>query len=289
MSSKKTLFTLLTIALIGAAVLVLGCTTPTPTATPSAATPTATPAPALSGSIKVVGSTSVQPFADELAESFSVKYQNAEALVSGGGSGAGIKAAQDGTAAIGMSSRELTQAEKDSGLKEIVIAYDGIAVIVNNANGVTGLTRQQIKDIFAGNVTNWKDVGGNDAKITVVTREAGSGTRTAFQEIVMGKTNITDSAVTQGSTGGVIQTVAGDKNAIGYISYGSLDNTVKVLTVDGVAPSTATIKDKTYTIQRPFLFVTKGETSDPVAKAFIEYTLSTEGQNVLAEGKLVTV
>ncbi len=289
MYSKKILITLLTLALIATSVLVLGCTTPTPTATPTVTGPTATPVPALAGSIKVVGSTSVQPFATELAENFSVKYPNAEAMVSGGGSGAGVKAAQDGTAAIGMSSRELTQAEKDSGLKEIVIAYDGIAVIVNNANAANGLTKQQIKDIFAGNVTNWKEVGGNDAKITVVTREAGSGTRTAFQELVMGKVNITESAVTQGSTGGIIQTVAGDKNSIGYISYGSLDNTVKVLTVDGIAPSVTTIKDKTYTIQRPFLYVTKGETTDPVAKAFIEYTLSVEGQNFLEAGKLVKV
>lgn len=281
MISKKLLITLLSIAIIGTSVLVLGCTSQAPSAT--------TQAGGVSGTIKVVGSTSVQPYATELAESFSVKYPDADALVSGGGSGAGVKAAQDGTAAIGMSSRELTQAEKDSGLKEIVIAYDGIAVVVNNANPVTGLTRQQIKDIFAGTVKNWKDVGGSDAPITVVTRESGSGTRTAFQEIVMGKANITDSAVTQGSTGGITQTVSGDKNAIGYISYGSLDNTVKVLKVDGVAPSAAAIKDKTYTIQRPFLFVTKGETTDPVAKAFIEYTLSTEGQDLLAAGKLVTV
>lgn len=261
--------------------MVLGCTSTTPAAT--------TQAPGVAGTIKVVGSTSVQPYATELAESFSVKYPKADALVSGGGSGAGIKAAQDGTAHIGMSSRDLTQAEKDSGLKEIVIAYDGIAVVSNNANPVTGLTKQQIKDIFAGTIKSWKEVGGNDAPITVVTRESGSGTRTAFQEIVMGKANITDSAVTQGSTGGITQTVAGDKNAIGYISYGSLDNSVKVLNVDGVAPSAATIKDKTYTIQRPFLFVTKGEVTDPVAKAFIEYTLSEEGQELLAAGKLVTV
>lgn len=281
MISRTLLITLLTIAIIGTGVLVLGCTSSAPGAT--------TQADGLSGTVKVVGSTSVQPYATELAESFSGKYPNADVLVSGGGSGAGVKAAQDGTAHIGMSSRDLTQAEKDSGLKEIVIGYDGIAVIVNNANPVTGLTKQQIKDIFAGTVTNWKDVGGNDAPITVVTRESGSGTRTAFQEIVMGKANITDSAVTQGSTGGITQTVSGDRNAIGYISYGSLDSSAKVLNVDGVAPSAEAIKAKTYTIQRPFLFVTKGEVTDPVAKAFVEYTLSEEGQRLLAEGKLVTV
>ena len=288
--SRKLLVALLTIAIIGTAAVVLGCTspTPTPTAVPTG-NPTATPVP-LAGTIKVVGSTSVQPYATDLSDNFTNKYPDAIAQVSGGGSGAGIKAAQDGTAQIGMSSRELTQAEKDSGLKETVIAIDGIAIVVNNANGVSDLTTQQIRDIFAGNITNWKDVGGSDAAITVVTREAGSGTRTAFQELVMlNKVNITSSAVVQGSTGSITQTVAGDKNAIGYISYGSLDNSVKALMVGGVAPSVATIKDKTYAIQRPFLYVTKGEVTDPVAKAFIAYTLSSEGQAILAQGKLVTV
>jgi phosphate transport system substrate-binding protein len=292
MFNRKLLVALLVIALIATATAVLGCTSPTPTPTPGVSpTPTAAP---LSGSIKVVGSTSVQPYATDLADNFTKKYPNAQVLVSGGGSGAGVKAAQDGTAAIGTSSRDLTQAEKDSGLKETIIAYDGIAIIVNKQNtAIANLSTAQIKDIFAGNVTNWKDVGGSDAAITVVTREAGSGTRGAFQELVMDKptkgTNITTNAVTQGSTGGIIQTVAGDKNAIGYISYGSLDDTVSAIKVNGVAPSVATIKDKTYIIQRPFLYVTKGDTTDPVAKAFIEYTLSQEGQAILAAGKLVKV
>jgi phosphate transport system substrate-binding protein len=279
MLSRKLLIALFTIAIIGTAAIVLGCTSPT-----------ATPA-SLAGTIKVVGSTSVQPYATDLSDNFSAKYPNAIVQVSGGGSGAGIKAAQDGSAQIGMSSRELTQAEKDTGLKETVIAYDGIAIIVNNANAaVSDLTRTQIKDIFAGNITNWKDVGGSDAAITLVTREAGSGTRTAFQELVMlNKVNISNSAIVQSSTGAITQTVAGDKNAIGYISYGSLDNSVKALKIGGISPSISTIKDKTYTIQRPFLYVTKGDVTDPVAKAFIAYTLSPEGQAILASGKLVTV
>jgi phosphate transport system substrate-binding protein len=291
MFSKKLLVVLLTIAIISTTAIVLGCTSPTPTPTPvPTGNPTVTPAP-LAGTIKSVGSTSVQPYATDLSDNFTKKYPNAIVQVSGGGSGAGIKAAQDGTAQIGMSSRELTQAEKDSGLKETVIAYDGIAIIVNNANtALSSLTITQIRDIFAGNVTNWKDVGGSDAHITLVTREAGSGTRTAFQELVMlNKVNITNAAVVQSSTGAIIQTVSGDRNAIGYISYGSLDSSVKALKVGGVAPSVSTIKDKTYTIQRPFLYVTKGEPTDPVAKAFITYTLSPEGQAILASGNLVTV
>jgi phosphate transport system substrate-binding protein len=291
MFSRKLLVVLLTIAIISTTAIVLGCTSPTPTPTPvPTGNPTVTPVP-LAGTIKSVGSTSVQPYATDLSDNFTTKYPNAIVQVSGGGSGAGIKAAQDGTAQIGMSSRELTQAEKDSGLKETVIAYDGIAIIVNNANAaVTNLSTTQIRDIFAGNITNWKNVGGNDAAITLVTREAGSGTRTAFQELVMlNKVNITNSAIVQSSTGAITQTVAGDRNAIGYISFGSLDSAVKALQVNGVAPSISTIKDKTYKIQRPFLYVTKGEPTDAVAKAFIAYTLSPEGQAILASGNLVTV
>ncbi|CAJ37786.1 phosphate ABC transporter substrate-binding protein [Methanocella arvoryzae] len=278
---EKLLIALITLTIVGAGMLVPGCTSAPPGVT--------TQDDELSGRVKIIGSTSVQPYATELADSFSVKYPGADALVSGGGSGAGIKAAQDGTAQIGMSSRELTEEEKASGLRAIVIGYDGIIVVVNPANPLSSLTRQQIKDIFAGRVTNWKDVGGSDAPVTVVTRESGSGTRAAFQEIVMGETNLTDRAVTLGSTGGITQTVSGDRNAIGYISYGSLDDSVKVLAVDGVAPSADAIKDGTYPIRRPFLFVTKGEPTDPVTKAFIEYTLSEEGQKLLAEGRLVTV
>jgi phosphate transport system substrate-binding protein len=260
MFSRKLLVALLTIAIIGTAAIVLGCTSPTPTPTPvPSGNPTATPAP-LAGTIKAVGSTSVQPYATDLSDNFTTKYPNAVVQVSGGGSGAGVKGAQDGTAQIGMSSRELTQAEKDSGLKETVIAYDGIAIIVNNANtAVSNLSTTQIRDIFAGNITNWKDLGGSDA------------------------------AIVQSSTGAITQTVSGDRNAIGYISYGSLDSSVKALKVNGVAPSINTIKDKTYTIQRPFLYVTKGDVTDPVAKAFIEYTLGSEGQAILASGNLVTV
>lgn len=283
MSSNKIFIILLIIAVVSASSLVLGCTTPASTTIPTSNVT------ALSGTIKVMGSTSVQPYATELSDSFTLKYPKAQVLVSGGGSSVGIKSAQDRTAVIGLSSRELTQAEKDSGLKEIVIAIDGIVVIVNKDSGVSNLSKAQISDIFAGIVTNWKDVGGKDAPITVVTREAASGTRTAFQELVMGKVNITEMAVTQGSTGGISQTVSGNKNAIGYVSFGSLDDTVKAVNVDGVTPSVATIKDKSYKIQRPFLYVTKGEVTDPVAKAFIEYTQSKEGQNILAAGNLVTV
>jgi phosphate transport system substrate-binding protein len=205
------------------------------------------------------------------------------------GSTAGINAVVDGTADVGMSSRELTADELAKGLKTYEIAIDGIAIIVNKDNPITNLSTAQVRDIYAGNITNWKQVDGNDAEIFVVTREPGSGTRGAFEELVMQKkADITTNAITQGSTGSISAYVETSKNAIGYISYGSLKDNVKALQVDGVAPTTQTIKDKSYKVQRPFLFVTRGEPTG-LAKAFIGYTLSPDGQAVLARHNLVTI
>jgi phosphate transport system substrate-binding protein len=283
MLSKKLAITLLSIILIGFVVLALGCTGPTTTPNPSG------PA-TLSGSIQVIGSTSVGPYAEELASTFDEKNSGKTSVdVSQVGSTAGINSVIDGTASVGMSSRELTAAEIAKGLKTYEIAIDGIAIIVNKDNPVSNLSTAQIRDIFAGNITNWKQVGGNDAEIFVVTREPGSGTRGAFEELVMQKNaNITTSAITQGSTGSVTTYVETNKKAIGYVSYGSLKDTVKATQVDGVAPTTQAIKDKSYKVQRPFLFVTKGEPAG-LAKAFIDFTMSTEGQAILAKHNLVTI
>ena len=291
MYSKKLLITILTIALIGASVLVLGCTNPTatPTATPASTGPTDSQTPALSGKILITGSTSVQPHMDNLTTAFRAKYPNVDVQVSGGGSGTGIKNVGDGTSDMGMSSRDLTAAEESSGLKPYIIAYDGIAVIVSKDSSVSDLTKDQIRDIFAGNVTNWKDVGGSDAKITVFQREAESGTRTAFNELVMGKTNVTKDALQSQGTLTMIQSVKNNRNAIGYCSYSDLSPEVKALKVGGVAPSVSTIQDKSYVIQRPFLFVTRGEPTNPITVAFIDFVLSPEGQNILAADNLVKV
>jgi phosphate transport system substrate-binding protein len=289
MFSKKLIATLLTLAIIGMSAVVLGCTSPAaPTPTPAAGSATAAP---LSGSISVTGSTSVGPYAEELAGAFDVKNNNKTSVgVSQVGSGPGIKAVIDGTTEIGMSSRDLTTAEAANGIVVYKICDDGIAIIVNKANPVNSLTVDQIRDIFAGNVTGWKQYGGEDQKIIVVTREAGSGTRDGFETLVMQKkANITSKALQQGSTGAVSTYVAGSKYAIGYISYGSLDTTqVSPVAVNGVLPSVATIKDKTYLIQRPFLFVTKGDAKG-LSKAFIDYVLSHDGQAMLAKHNLVTV
>lgn len=287
MDSKKLAITIFAIAIIGLSALTFGCTSPAPTPTPVAGS--ATPAP-LSGPLSVTGSTSVGPYAEELAGAFDAKNGNKTSTgISQVGSGPGIKAVIDGTTDVGMSSRELTADEAAKGLVTKEIAIDGIAIIVNKDNPVSNLSISQIRDIFAGNVTNWKDVGGSDSAIIVVTREASSGTRTAFEELVMRKmANITSKAIQQSATGAVSTYVAGSKYAIGYISYGSLDSTqVNALAVNGVQPTVATIKDKTYPIQRPFLFVTKGQPTG-LARAFIDFVMSTEGQTMLAKHNLVT-
>ena len=233
--------------------------------------------------ISVNGSTSVQPLAEELAKAFKVKNPTVTIDIQGGGSGVGIKSANDGVVDIGMSSRDLKAEEKN--LKEFKIAIDGIAVIVNPANGVTNLTMDQIQKIYIGEITDWSQVGGKAGKITVVTREEGSGTRGAFIELT-GVDNDSDkttaTAITQGSTGAVMTTVASDPNAIGYASYGSVkENTsIKLLSVEGAETTAEDIYAGSYKISRPFLMLTKEE---PVgaAKEFIDFILSAEGQGIV--------
>ncbi|MEW9121241.1 MAG: phosphate ABC transporter substrate-binding protein [Thermotaleaceae bacterium] len=244
----------------------------------------------LSGKIVIAGSTSVQPLSDELAAAFKEKYPDVSVEVQGGGSGVGVKSAIDKIVDIGASSRELKDEEKASGLTEYVIAKDGIAVVVNPANGVEDLSMEQIKKIFTGEITNWKEVGGVDKAIVVVTREEGSGTRGAFIEITKvegkdaeGKSKdfTTANALVQPSTGAVKQTVANTPDAIGYVSMGALDNTVKTIKVEGVEATEDNAKAGTFKISRPFLYLTKGEESE-VVKAFIEFVLN-EGQDIVKE------
>ncbi|MDD3315786.1 MAG: phosphate ABC transporter substrate-binding protein [Syntrophaceticus sp.] len=237
---------------------------------------------ALEGNITIAGSTSVQPLSEELASAFMEQNQGVEINVAGGGSGAGIKAAQEGTADIGASSRELKDEEKPD-LNEAVIAKDGIAIVIHKDNGVENLTIEETQKIFAGEITDWKDVGGESGSINVFTREEGSGTRDAFEEIVMGDAKISTKAGVQNSTGAVRTAVAGDVNSIGYISLGSLDESVTAVKIDDVEPSDETIQDGTYKVARPFLYLTKGE-PEGVVKAFIDFVMSSEGQEIVAEG-----
>lgn len=244
-------------------------------------TTTAVCSAALKGTINIAGSTSVQPLAEELAKEFMAKNKGVKVFVQGGGSSAGIKSALTGTADIGTSSRELKPEE--TGLHETIIAKDGIAIVVNKSNSVTDLSMENLQKIYTGEVTNWKQVGGPDEKIVVVNREAGSGTRGAFEELVLGKLTNTNNCLVQASTGAVQQTVAVTKEAIGYISLGSLDpKTVKALSIDEIPCTEANILAKKYKIQRPFLMLTKGAPSG-VTKAFLEWILTPAGQKVVGK------
>lgn len=235
--------------------------------------------------INISGSTSVQPISEVLAQAYMDKNQAVKIFVQGGGSSAGIKAVQEGAADIGCSSRDLKPEEKN--LVETVIAKDGIAIVINPANKVQNLTLAQIKGIYDGTIVNWKEVGGDDQAIDVVTREEGSGTRGAFEELVMGKeTKIKASAIVQNSTGAIRTTVAGNPKAVGYVSLTSLNESVKEVTVDGIAPSAATVLDGSYQISRPFLYLTKSQPTGEV-KMFIDFILSPEGQTLIEKEGLV--
>lgn len=249
----------------------------------------------LSGTISINGSTTIQPLADSIAKLLNETQNNLTIEVQGTGSSAGIKGVLNNTADIGMASRELKAEEKAESIDEHLVAYDGIAVIVNPANTVENLTSAQIKDIFEGNITNWKEVGGKDADIVVVSREAGSGTRSAFEEMLKltkkdGDAEVSslksDALIADGN-GPIKASLASKENAIAYMSEGYLDSSVKALKVDDVECTVENIKASTYKISRPLLLVTKGEISKE-SQAFIDCFLSDEGQKIVAE-KYITV
>lgn len=240
-----------------------------------------------SGGLTVTGSTSVTPFAEQLAEHYQKQHAGTAINIQGLGSSAGIRAAIDGVAEIGMSSRDL-QPEEVNQLDELVIARDALAVVVNPANSVAGLSTEQIRAIFSGQIRSWDQVGGPSQPITIVSREAGSGTFGAFDELVMKGKPISTQAMRQGSNGAIRQIVAEDPNAVGYISLGITDATVKALQIDGVEPSVAHVEAETYKLVRPFLFVwRKGATLSPLGQGFVDYVMSAEGQSELTKAGLV--
>jgi phosphate transport system substrate-binding protein len=234
----------------------------------------------------VAGSTSVQPFAEKLAEIYMQEHPTARIEVQGGGSSAGVYAARQGAADLGACSRELTSKEKD--LVEIPIAWDGIAVIVHASNPLTNLPLEKLRQIYAGKITNWQELGLHAHAIHLITREEGSGTRNAFEELVMGKVEITPAALVQDSNGSVREIVANDPNALGYISVGLVEGQVKAVAVDGVAPSRQTIKEHKYKLVRRFLLVTRLPPKGPV-KEFVDFILSAKGQSILEQEGLVGI
>jgi phosphate transport system substrate-binding protein len=239
-----------------------------------------------SDSVIIAGSTSIEPFAERLVEVYNQKHKDAKFNVQGGGSSAGIKTVENGVCNIGMSSRELKPEEK--GLNEIIIAYDGIVIIVNRNNPVENLGLNTAADIFSGKIKYWNELGGGKHRINVITREDGSGTRQSFEEKAMRDKTITIDALVQDSNGAVREIVANDPNAIGYISFGLLDDRVKALALDSITPTVESIKRRKYPIVRPFIFLTKGPPHGLV-KNFIDFVLSTEGQKLLQEEGLIPV
>lgn len=247
------------------------------TDTPSTDTPSAEN---LSGTVTITGSTSVDKILNDMIDEFTASNPDVTINYTGTGSSAGIADSISGANDIGASSRDLKDDEKSAGLKETVFAYDGIAVAVNPANGVTNITTEDLAKIFSGQITNWKDVGGKDADIVVVSREGASGTRSAFEELVKLEDagGLTENATVVEGNGNVQTAVAGNENAIGYVSFSFIDNTVKALTVNGVEGTPENAKSGAYVLSRPFLFVYNEGKASPAAKAFVEFSLSADGQ-----------
>ena len=283
------LLTLMVLSLLAA------CGSPAPTAAPAGpADATAAPAPAggaLSGKITMAGSTTVQPLAENFSEAFSVINPQVVVDVQGGGSSVGVKAAAEKTADIGMASREVKEEELKATpeMKVFAVALDGIAVVVNSDVTVEDLSLEQVRDIFSGKITNWNEVGGPDQPMIVVSREEGSGTRAAFEELVMGKDAlIADTAILQPSNGAIRTTVSTTPHSIGYISMGYIDETVKAIKVDGVEPSEENAANGTFPIVRPLNLITFGDPAG-VVKAFMDFVLSPEGQALVVEEGYIAV
>ena len=275
------------LAAVLALALLAGCGS---SAAPATTTALAPEAPAeLSGTVATDGSTSMEKVIGALGEAFMEQNKGVTFTYNPTGSGSGITAVGEGRCDIGLSSRTLKDDEKASGLKETVLALDGIAVIVNPANPVSDLDVETIAKIYTGEITNWKEVGGNDAEIVLIGREAGSGTRDGFESI----TDTKDSCKYRQeltSTGDVITTVSTNPDAIGYASLAALKDNVKALTVGGIAPTEDTVKDGSYVIQRPFVLVTKdGAELSTAAQAFFDYATSADAADLIAAAGAVAV
>jgi len=276
--------------LLLAALVVTACSH---SAEPTRAQPTKSPTEAkISGKITEAGSTTVQPLAEKLAEAFTAKHPEVQIIVQGGGSSVGVKSAGQGTVDVGAASRKLKDSEKEQypDLKVFTIARDGIAIVVHPDVPVDGLTKDQVRDIFAGKITNWSEVGGPEVPIVVVSREEGSGTRAAFEEMVMGKKGppIVDTAILQPSNGAVRTTVSTTPNSIGFLSFGYLDESVKALAIDEVEATEENAASGVYPIVRPLNLLTKGEPTG-VVKAWLGFILSEEGQKIIVEEGYIAV
>lgn len=236
-----------------------------------------------SSAVSVSGSTSVGPLAEKIAEKFK-EESNVKVEINQIGSSAGITNALNGVSEIGMSSRDLKEEEKASGLTETIIAYDGIVVVTHPSNKVKDLTMEQVKAVFTGEVTNWKELGGSDMEIVVVSREDGSGSRDAFQEIVgYSSGELVRSAIIASGNGNIKTTVATNKHAVGFISFEYIDSSISTVDINGVEATAENVLQQKYSLSRPFLFVHKEDQITEAGKQFIEYILSPDGQAIVEE------
>ena len=246
-----------------------------------------TPAASVSGTVSTDGSTSMEKFIGALSESYMAANKDVTVNYNPTGSGAGITAVQEGTCDIGLSSRALKDEEKAAGLKETVLAYDGIAIIVHPDNPVSDLSIEQIAKLYTGEITNWKDVGGSDAEVVLIGREAASGTRDGFESIT-GTKDKCQYRQELTSTGDVITAVSQNPDAIGYASLAAIKDSVKALSVDGVTPSETTVKDGSYQVQRPFVLVTvEGKALSAAAQSFFDYATSADAADIIAKAGAV--
>ena len=246
-----------------------------------------TPAASVSGTVSTDGSTSMEKVIGALSESYMAANKDVTVNYNPTGSGAGITAVQEGTCDIGLSSRALKDEEKAAGLKETVLAYDGIAIIVHPDNPVSDLSIEQIAKLYTGEITNWKDVGGSDAEVVLIGREAASGTRDGFESIT-GTKDKCQYRQELTSTGDVITAVSQNPNAIGYASLAAIKDSVKALSVDGVTPSETTVKDGSYQVQRPFVLVTvEGKALSAAAQSFFDYATSADAADIIAKAGAV--
>ena len=246
-----------------------------------------TPAASVSGTVSTDGSTSMEKVIGALSESYMAANKDVTVNYNPTGSGAGITAVQEGTCDIGLSSRALKDEEKAAGLKETVLAYDGIAIIVHPDNPVSDLSIEQIAKLYTGEITNWKDVGGSDAEVVLIGREAASGTRDGFESIT-GTKDKCQYRQELTSTGDVITAVSQNLDAIGYASLAAIKDSVKALSVDGVTPSETTVKDGSYQVQRPFVLVTvEGKALSAAAQSFFDYATSADAADIIAKAGAV--
>jgi phosphate transport system substrate-binding protein len=237
--------------------------------------------------VTLAGSTAFQPFAEKLAERYLAAHPDASINVQGGGSAVGIQAAISGAAQIGMA--DLVQLpEEAKSLTATAVARDGIAIVVNPSNPVSGITSSQAHDIFAGRIRSWKDLGGLEAKIRIICREEGSGTRRSFDQLVLGGDRVSSDALFQNSNGTCREAVTSDPNSIGYVSIGLVNQKVKALLWNGIAATNANVGNGSYPLARPIYFLTRGEPA-PHVRQFIDYVLSAEGQGILETEGLIPV